>query len=406
MSKRLTIWGKKEVQGLAVYGESEDREILVKEGFRTGAKKDSFVLFLNFMSYEKNCYYGVKIENDVICRVKTPQLSYLQENHYYIFEAKDWIYTHGFGHVLFDEERDAEKEGEEKGFPLYTDCELHQQQREGRICKVAQLLDTPDELYSSFCFPYAHIHACCEYQPVNQSIFCTDNLSEEFLKKLIGSLKSGEKTFCYDFQGDQEYKLLLDDHLTYIISDIANCRPGVAELIKVYMNKYEFAQMFHDSMCADLDEWVKWNCRSDEKYEKQKAEVVADLKELQETLNQVYEKIKKNNSENEMYSMGRKIKDHIVEFDSRVYRGDERGYECFRMSYFQRYKTTEMFYDTYGMDSVYYGIRLDDFMGEEHKMLAISDNLKLLKKEGYDIVSSIEEGMEQLQGESYNGSRY
>lgn len=293
MSKRLTIWGKKEVQGLAVYGESEDREILVKEGFRTGAKKDSFVLFLNFMSYEKNCYYGVKIENDVICRVKTPQLSYLQENHYYIFEAKDWIYTHGFGHVLFDEERDAEKEGEEKGFPLYTDCELHQQQREGRICKVAQLLDTPDELYSSFCFPYAHIHACCEYQPVNQSIFCTDNLSEEFLKKLIGSLKSGEKTFCYDFQGDQEYKLLLDDHLTYIISDIANCRPGVAELIKVYMNKYEFAQMFHDSMCADLDEWVKWNCRSDEKYEKQKAEVVADLKELQETLNQVYEKIKK-----------------------------------------------------------------------------------------------------------------
>lgn len=51
-------------------------------------------------------------------------------------------------------------------------------------------------------------------------------------------------------------------------------------------------------------------------------------------------------------------------------------------------------------------IRLDDFMGEEHKMLAISDNLKLLKKEGYDIVSSIEEGMEQLQGESYNGSRY
>ena len=67
---------------------------------------------------------------------------------------------------------------------------------------------------------------------------------------------------------------------------------------------------------------------------------------------------------------------------------------------------TEMFYDTYGMDSVYYGIRLDDFMGEEHKMLAISDNLKLLKKEGYDIVSSIEEGMEQLQGESYNGSRY
>ena len=45
-------------------------------------------------------------------------------------------------------------------------------------------------------------------------------------------------------------------------------------------------------------------------------------------------------------------------------------------------------------------------MGEEHKMLAISDNLKLLKKEGYDIVSSIEEGMEQLQGESYNGSRY
>lgn len=45
MSKRLTIWGKKEVQGLAVYGESEDREILVKEGFRTGAKKDSFVLF-------------------------------------------------------------------------------------------------------------------------------------------------------------------------------------------------------------------------------------------------------------------------------------------------------------------------------------------------------------------------
>lgn len=96
MSKRLTIWGKKEVQGLAVYGESEDREILVKEGFRTGAKKDSFVLFLNFMSYEKNCYYGVKIENDVICRVKTPQLSYLQENHYYIFEAKDWIYTHGF----------------------------------------------------------------------------------------------------------------------------------------------------------------------------------------------------------------------------------------------------------------------------------------------------------------------
>ena len=183
------------------------------------------------MSYEKNCYYGVKIENDVICRVKTPQLSYLQENHYYIFEAKDWIYTHGFGHVLFDEERDAEKEGEEKGFPLYTDCELHQQQREGRICKVAQLLDTPDELYSSFCFPYAHIHACCEYQPVNQSIFCTDNLSE-----------------------DQEYKLLLDDHLTYIISDIANCRPGVAELIKVYMNKYEFAQMFHDSMCADLDE--------------------------------------------------------------------------------------------------------------------------------------------------------
>ena len=208
------------------------------------------------------------------------------------------------------------------------------------------------------------------------------------------------------FQGDQEYKLLLDDHLTYIISDIANCRPGVAELIKVYMNKYEFAQMFHDSMCADLDEWVKWNCRSDEKYEKQKAEVVADLKELQETLNQVYEKIKKNNSENEMYSMGRKIKDHIVEFDSRVYWGDERGYECFRMSYFQRYKTTEMFYDTYGMDSVYYGIRLDDFMGEEHKMLAISDNLKLLKKEGYDIVSSIEEGMEQLQGESYNGSRY
>lgn len=102
------------MQGLAVYGESEDREILVKEGFRTGAKKDSFVLFLNFMSYEKNCYYGVKIENDVICRVKTPQLSYLQENHYYIFEAKDWIYTHGFGHVLFDEERDAEKEGEEK----------------------------------------------------------------------------------------------------------------------------------------------------------------------------------------------------------------------------------------------------------------------------------------------------
>lgn len=101
-----------------------------------------------------------------------------------------------------------------------------------------------------------------------------------------------------------------------------------------------------------------------------------------------------------------KIKDHIVEFDSRVYWGDERGYECFRMSYFQRYKTTEMFYDTYGMDSVYYGIRLDDFMGEEHKMLAISDNLKLLKKEGYDIVSSIEEGMEQLQGESYNGSRY
>ena len=64
-------------------------------------------------------------------------------------------------------------------------------------------------------------------------------------------------------------------------------------MIKVYMNKYEFAQMFHDSMCADLDEWVKWNCRSDEKYEKQKAEVVADLKELQETLNQVYEKIKK-----------------------------------------------------------------------------------------------------------------
>ena len=48
------------MQGLAVYGESEDREILVKEGFRTGAKKDSFVLFLNFMSYEKNCYYGVK----------------------------------------------------------------------------------------------------------------------------------------------------------------------------------------------------------------------------------------------------------------------------------------------------------------------------------------------------------
>lgn len=130
------------------------------------------------------------------------------------------------------------------------------------------------------------------------------------------------------------------------------------------------------------------------------------MKELQETLNQVYKKIKKNNSENEMYSMGRKIKDHIVEFDSRVYWGDERGYECFRMSYFQRYKTTEMFYDTYGMDSVYYGIRLDDFMGEEHKMLAISDNLKLLKKEGYDIVSSIEEGMEQLQGESYNGSRY
>ena len=83
----------------------------------------------HFLHLEDNCYYGVKIENDVICRVKTPQLSYLQENHYYIFEAKDWIYTHGFGHVLFDEERDAEKEGEEKGFPLYTDCELHQQQR-------------------------------------------------------------------------------------------------------------------------------------------------------------------------------------------------------------------------------------------------------------------------------------
>ena len=99
-----------------------------------------------------------------------------------------------------------------------------------------------------------------------------------------------------------------------------------------------------------------------------------------------------------------------VEYDEvtvsrRVYRSGESEYKINGHSCRLR-DVTEMFYDTYGMDSVYYGIRLDDFMGEEHKMLAISDNLKLLKKEGYDIVSSIEEGMEQLQGESYNGSRY
>lgn len=53
---------------------------------------------------------------------------------------------------------------------------------------------------------------------------------------------------------EQKFKSSILHSQLYIISDIANCRPGVAELIKVYMNKYEFAQMFHDSMCADLDE--------------------------------------------------------------------------------------------------------------------------------------------------------
>ena len=55
------------MQGLAVYGESEDREILVKEGFRTGAKKDSFVLFLNFAQNEKDAKKRICYGN--MCRI-------------------------------------------------------------------------------------------------------------------------------------------------------------------------------------------------------------------------------------------------------------------------------------------------------------------------------------------------